>query len=89
MSRWQRSEQETMTAANLRGVSDASERRLTNALRQRMRDLEKQAHWSHDYPGHEERILGHTLRIRGDPCPCGSGRTFGKCCCRQRRIARK
>jgi hypothetical protein len=37
------------------------------------------------FPGHEERMAGHIARVRGYPCPCGSGVRFGDCCLGKRR----
>jgi hypothetical protein len=36
--------------------------------------------WSHRFDGHEERLVAHEQRIHSNPCPCGSGRTYGRCC---------
>jgi len=36
--------------------------------------------WSHRFDGHEERLAAHARRIRRHRCPCGSGRTYGRCC---------
>lgn len=35
---------------------------------------------SHAFPGHEERLAAHEVRIHSHPCPCGSGLTYGACC---------
>jgi len=40
---------------------------------------------SHRYPGHEQRMADHQRRIAATPCPCGSGKPFGKCCLGKRR----
>ena len=37
------------------------------------------------YPDHAERMAEHRRRIAAAPCPCGSGKTFGRCCLGRRR----
>lgn len=35
---------------------------------------------SHLFPGHEQRMAWHMMRVRNHPCPCGSERSFRDCC---------
>ncbi len=43
------------------------------------------------FPGHEDRMTFHMMRIRNHPCPCGSGVRFVDCClgkCRCKKCGR-
>jgi hypothetical protein len=36
--------------------------------------------WSHRFDGHEQRMAAHEQRIHSQPCQCGSGLSYGRCC---------
>ena len=40
------------------------------------------------FPGHEERMAYHIMRVHNHPCPCGSGVRFGECCLGRHRCKR-